>query len=54
MRLTSYLKKDKIIILSGILESQKDEIIKIYQQWFHISEIKQLDGWVCIVGTKTV
>ena len=53
-RLTSYLKKDKTIILSGILESQKDEIIKIYKQWFHISEIKQLNGWVCIVGTKTI
>jgi len=52
IRLASYLKKDKIIVLSGILKDQKDEITTLYQQWFHISEIQYLNDWVLIIGIR--
>jgi len=40
------------IALSGILESQEEDIKKIYSKWFdfNLSIIK--DGWILITGTK--
>ena len=40
------------IALSGILESQEDDIKKIYNSWFDLDPSYKKDGWVLISGTK--
>lgn len=45
----------KTLILSGILDSQIDELSEIYQQWFEVSVAKTMDGWAllkCSCSTK--
>ncbi|HLX54113.1 MAG TPA: 50S ribosomal protein L11 methyltransferase [Aquella sp.] len=39
----------KVLILSGILESQSDELIGIYKQWFSRVVVENaMDGWVLL------
>jgi len=40
------------IALSGILESQEDDIKKIYSPWFDFDPSYKKDGWILISGTK--
>ena len=42
----------KKLILSGILESQSDELAKIYSQWFSVTPAKVMDGWVLLECNK--
>ena len=50
--LTNHCKADGKIALSGILESQEDDIKKIYSPWFDFDPSYRKDGWVLISGTK--
>jgi len=43
--------KDKLI-LSGILESQAEELAKIYSQWFNVKIANTMDGWVLLECIK--
>ncbi|MEE9327505.1 MAG: 50S ribosomal protein L11 methyltransferase [Cocleimonas sp.] len=43
---------DGQLVLSGLLEEQKDQIIKTYSQTFKEFEYASLDGWVRINATK--
>lgn len=40
------------IVLSGILEEQAQDVIKIYQQWFDLGAPVFEDGWSCLSGRK--
>ena len=40
------------IVLSGILEEQAQEVMKIYQQWFDLNVPIFEDGWTCLSGRK--
>jgi ribosomal protein L11 methyltransferase len=40
------------IVLSGILESQAQDVMSIYQQWFDLNEPIFEDGWSCLSGIK--
>lgn len=40
------------IVLSGILEEQAQDVMKIYQQWFDLSAPVFEDGWSCLSGRK--
>jgi len=40
------------IVLSGILETQAQDLMKIYQQWFDLNEPVFEEGWVCLSGRK--
>jgi len=40
------------LILSGILESQSEELSKIYRQWFNVKTAQSRDGWVLLECTK--
>ena len=40
------------IVLSGILEEQAQDVIKIYNQWFDIKAPIFEDGWTCLSGRK--
>ncbi len=53
-QLAAMVKPSGIILLSGILASQRDEIINTYAQWFSFAtkEILQQDEWLCLVGHK--
>lgn len=50
--LTDYLKKEGILILSGILQEQVPEVIASYQSHFVIQEIVERDQWIRIVAIK--
>ncbi|MGN1412126.1 MAG: 50S ribosomal protein L11 methyltransferase [Oscillospiraceae bacterium] len=44
-----YLKKDGILIISGIIDERKEEVInKITEIGFNVEGIKELDGWVSV------
>ena len=40
------------IVLSGILESQAQDVMNIYAQWFELNEPIFEDGWSCLSGRK--
>ena len=47
------LKIDGIVILSGILNSQKDEILKILNASnFQVNDVSSKKDWVCITAQK--
>jgi ribosomal protein L11 methyltransferase len=40
------------IVLSGILEKQAQDVIKIYQQWYDMNDPMFEEGWSCLSGRK--
>ncbi len=42
----------KILLLSGILDTQSEELSRIYSQWFNVNEINSKDGWILLECTK--
>ncbi|MGC2048658.1 MAG: 50S ribosomal protein L11 methyltransferase [Gallionella sp.] len=40
------------IVLSGILEKQAQELMKIYQQWFDLDSPIFEEGWSCLSGRR--
>ena len=50
--LAEHCKINGKIALSGILESQEDDIKKKYSSWFDFNPSYKKDGWVLISGTK--
>ena len=50
--LASYCLPKGKIALSGILESQENEIKKIYAPWFIFEKTFKDNGWVCLSGVK--
>jgi ribosomal protein L11 methyltransferase len=40
------------IVLSGILERQAEDVMKVYGQWFDLDVPSHLDGWVRVSGIK--
>ena len=40
------------IVLSGILESQAQDVMTIYEQWFDLNAPIFEDGWSCLSGSK--
>lgn len=40
------------IALSGILESQAEDVMKIYSQWFNLAPIITDEGWTCVSGSR--
>ncbi|QRN41666.1 MAG: 50S ribosomal protein L11 methyltransferase [Neisseriaceae bacterium] len=50
--LANYVHLGGRLVLSGILKSQQEEIIQIYQEWFDIGVYQEKEGWICLVGVK--
>jgi len=50
--LANHCKANGKIALSGILESQENDIKKIYSSWFDFDPSYKKNGWVLISGTK--
>ena len=50
--LASYCAPKGKIALSGILESQENQIKKIYEPWFIFEKTLKNNGWVCLSGIK--
>ena len=46
------VQTDGHIVLSGIIESQVDELIEHYGPWFNIRVYRQEQEWVCLHGTR--
>ncbi len=51
-RLSSYVKPGGHIVISGLLTTQKEDIIKTYSADFSNFKVKQLDDWIRISATK--
>lgn len=50
--LANYCKPGGRILLSGLLESQAEDMLRTYEQWFELAPPKQLKEWILITGTK--
>ena len=50
--LASHVKTGGSIVLSGILETQAEEISEIYSQWFTMNPPVFDEGWTCLTGIK--
>jgi ribosomal protein L11 methyltransferase len=50
--LSSYIKLNGEIVLSGILNEQIDEVVAAYRPWFKLNPPTIQDGWVRIDGVK--
>ena len=50
--LASYCAPKGKIALSGIVESQENQIKKIYEPWFIFEKTLKNNGWVCLSGIK--
>ena len=50
--LASYCRPNGKIALSGILESQENQIKEIYSHWFKFEKTLKNDGWICLSGIK--
>lgn len=51
-KLAGYCKPKGRILLSGLLESQADDILTTYRQWFDLDTPEQDKEWILITGTK--
>jgi ribosomal protein L11 methyltransferase len=40
------------VALSGVLESQADELCSVYEQWFDTDGVQRDDGWVLLSGRR--
>ncbi len=49
--LVSRLKPGGQLLLSGILDWQKEDVISAYAPWLVLSPYNHLDGWVALSGT---
>ncbi|ABI60130.1 50S ribosomal protein L11 methyltransferase [Nitrosomonas eutropha] len=52
--LMSALQPGGRIVLSGILETQADEVLQIYSEWFDMQIAAKDQGWVLLAGRKSV
>jgi ribosomal protein L11 methyltransferase len=52
--LASYTRAGGMIILSGILQPQWQEVTTYYQAWFDMAHYAEKDGWACLSGRKTL
>ena len=50
--LAKYCKAGAKLALSGILESQKQELTARYSEWFNMDAPNQKDAWILLTGTK--
>lgn len=46
------VKNSGSLALSGILDQQADELIKVYEQWFKMNKVTVLDEWARLSGIK--
>ncbi|OFZ96886.1 MAG: ribosomal protein L11 methyltransferase [Betaproteobacteria bacterium RIFCSPLOWO2_02_FULL_62_17] len=50
--LAGYTRPGGRLALAGILAHQAGELIGIYQPWFELDPLAEMDGWVRIAGTR--
>ncbi|GLU30824.1 50S ribosomal protein L11 methyltransferase [Trinickia caryophylli] len=50
--LSSKVKAGGRLALSGVLARQADEVAAAYAPWIELGVWRELDGWVCLAGTK--
>lgn len=50
--IVSYAKPGAVIGVSGILSEQIPEIEKCYSQHLDDIEVREMDGWACVSGTR--
>ncbi len=50
--LANETRKGGRIVLSGILEKQTQDVMKIYEQWYEMNAPVFEEGWACLSGSK--
>ena len=51
-KFATLLKSGGQIVLSGILSEQREMILSAYRDNFDLNECLELDGWLCMSGTR--
>lgn len=51
-RLASYTRVGGQIVLSGILATQADDILRSYSPWFDMQPVAEREEWIRITGTR--
>jgi ribosomal protein L11 methyltransferase len=51
--LASHAQPGGSIVLAGILSSQAEEVVHCYAPWFGMRTWSELDGWICLTGSRT-
>lgn len=52
--LAAHTRSGGMIVLSGILQPQWQEVAGYYQAWFDMAHYAEKDGWACLGGRKTL
>ena len=52
--LAAHTKRGGALVLAGILNSQAEEIVGIYREWFDLSVWCSEEGWSCLAGRRLV
>ncbi|WP_028887004.1 50S ribosomal protein L11 methyltransferase [Teredinibacter turnerae] len=50
--LSALLKPGGRLCLSGVLETQKDDLLAAYEATIEIEQVLQREEWICITGTR--
>ncbi|HQT81452.1 MAG: ribosomal protein L11 methyltransferase [Ferrovum sp. 37-45-19] len=50
--LSSYVKPGGLLIMSGLLAKQTEEMINCYSPWLKLTQLSQQEEWVCLMGKK--
>jgi ribosomal protein L11 methyltransferase len=50
--LASHTLRGGHLVLAGLLDSQADELIDIYGEWFDIRAAASEEGWTCLAGQR--
>jgi ribosomal protein L11 methyltransferase len=53
-QLADFCKPNGEIVLSGILESQSEKIIRAYSPWFALDPVAVKDDWIRVTGKKKI
>lgn len=48
----THVQPDGHIVLSGIIESQVDDLIESYSPWFELRVYQQEEEWICLHGSR--
>ncbi len=51
-RLAQHVRPGGMVVVSGILQEQADEVQQCYQQWFNMKPAVSKEGWVLLQGQR--
>ena len=50
--LASRVKQGGWVVLSGLLDHQRDDLLLVYDSWFDMESREGEEGWACLIGRR--